>query len=934
MTKSLRYNAPSFVPNTDIIQATIAGSRKEAEPSDLHEFSVSHPENSTSFNIFEGSGTVFTQTCGASNPNYLNSMTSAFISYNLPSSGVCSNQSSQHIHTEFQHPIFSHGQSLMSMEHPLQAELVTQRQDQSSWELLDHQNWTPGSSAENENGFQGLNLTSAVIENPPIPELKETSSLKPCHLTRKSDDYFPEVNVDFVVTDKVTVQIRVEDCPVHLNDVEGINPGLSAGAKEFVPGTPHIQVSTSESHLNGAAPIFISRVLPSMLPDQEVVYPDICEPIFFPPCISEFDDFLPFDGMSWNSYSFPVKQERFIPPNKYQFKGLSDVPPAAKLNKSYPIDLLLAMRSLFGKPEDDMIDIFLKNPTIKGPQKICKYIEENLLIRQAVSKGEYPDRFPRTEGGGFKLTPLKFQKKRKKSKKKASTTTKAKVIPKKLPSPAKKYQLEKTSEHTIKPNPKEQIFTVERKALVGKKSFVKKFKSILNKITPENMKVMTSEVPCTGEKWSKEILQTAISLINANVIRNAAFASVYSEFSLRITGLFPEVDLFKKLILVTIKQTLNLQGEPNSEPKDSIFLSKRLKKLNITNFLGELYLKNLVEIDNIFKISRALFDSSSNEIPGFRKLSIECLVDLVKICGRKLQEEDGERLEKMMGSLSAMSHEKNITKRIRFLLDDLVELSNNKWVSLRSKKEIQPQRIDDLRAEFMATKPREIRNQHSHSPPKSNRNGKTPPKLKKSCTTGRLASKSKKIHEKERGLPKKQRPPSLSCSASSSGVIKSKMNYRMAARSAAEKRQTALKKQMLVKVEMVVKSMDTSKIENFSAKYPDWRTFLLQRLLRKWRLRPHRKAVREIIEALKVEAITASELHEAFRRHGITEEEFIKESNVSKMPKKQYRQSCSLSASEPSSSLEHSRFKEPTMTKVSGCEEKPIMLEISGGEEK
>ena len=125
--------------------------------------------------------------------------------------------------------------------------------------------------------------------------------------------------------------------------------------------------------------------------------------------------------------------------------------------------------------------------------------------------------------------------------------------------------------------------------------------------------------------------------------------------------------------------------------------------MNIANLMGELFLTDLMEIGEIFEVCRAFAEACSDGIPGFKELSFECLVVLVKICGGKLQEEDEETLGDMMAMLTSMSDDEKISKRIRFLLQDVVELNNNEWVSSRSKKEIRPQKIDEIRAEFIAT---------------------------------------------------------------------------------------------------------------------------------------------------------------------------------------------------------------------------------------
>lgn len=133
-----------------------------------------------------------------------------------------------------------------------------------------------------------------------------------------------------------------------------------------------------------------------------------------------------------------------------------------------------------------------------------------------------------------------------------------------------------------------------------------------------------------------------------------------------------------------------------------------------------------------------------------------------------------------------------------------------------------PQKIEDLRAKFMATRrPPKKASRYLHSSPKPSRIGKPPLKFKKSFPSRRPPLKPRKMSAKDRGLTKKLRSRPFSSSGSFSGAVKAKMNYRMATRSYAEKRQIAVKHQMLEKVETVVKSMDSSKMEIFAAHHPN-----------------------------------------------------------------------------------------------------------------
>jgi len=872
MIQGLRHNAPSFVPQSDIFSnATLGRSNKTGQSSYLLDSTTSsETRTSVSDNAYDNPGTIFTQTMPVA--NYLSSSSPSVRTHDHLTSHVGMRQ------MEVQYPTFSHRQSMMNGQHLFQPQTLIIPQSQNRFTVPPIYCQNNYHMVEPAKPAQAPIIQESTADDQRIliPSYQDDASTRPASET---EEYFPQVYVNFVVTDKVKAKIRVGP------DKELMTPeksGLSAVAKEFIPGTPLNSRFSSpvRSPLNGDAAPFS----PNTVQSQDVVYPGVFEsPVFFPRLMSEFDESLPYKGAQWDNFPASQQRERIVPPSRYKFTTMNDFPAPNQLNREYHSDMLLAMSPFFTKPTDDIIDLFLQNPSVKGAQKISSSVKENILIRLAVERGELPESF--SKESGYHLTPLITPKKRKKAKKKVPVPVKVIETKSRTPSPPPPpplplFELERTFEHTIIPSPHDMNTETDSP---DKETFTKKFKCILNKVTPENMQVLIEEVRGLGTKWSFEVLEAAVSLIHANVIRNAAFAPVYSEFSGLISDLFPSVELFTELMLELIKKTLNVEGDPALEPKDSIFLSGRMKKVNIVNLMGELFLTDLMEIGEVFEVCRAFAEACSEDIPGFKELSFECLVVLVKICGGKLQEEDEETLGDMMAMLTSMSDDENISKRIRFLLQDVVELNNNEWVSSRSKKEIRPQKIDEIRAEFIAT---QLPERAGNSP---KRRG-SPKKFHRNSGRRRLMKtkkKKKKIHNKLRGSPKRSNSTSCVFGGGSpkrsnpsspiygGGCTKSKMNYRMAARSAAEKRQSVLKEHILEKVECVVKAMDVGRIKQFAAENQDWRTFLLQRLLRKWRLRPYRKAVKKIIEALHIESIiTTSELHEAFRKCGMKEVEF------------------------------------------------------------
>jgi len=86
-------------------------------------------------------------------------------------------------------------------------------------------------------------------------------------------------------------------------------------------------------------------------------------------------------------------------------------------------------------------------------------------------------------------------------------------------------------------------------------------------------------------------------------------------------------------------------------------------------------------------------------------------------------------------------------------------------------------------------------------------------------------------------------------------------------------------------------------------------------------LKPYRKAVNKIIEVLSVEAISTTELHEAFRTCGIAEKEFFEDCNAGKVPEKSKKVSYRLSGSDQLLNLQPRLNLETVSQEILSCNE-------------
>lgn len=86
-------------------------------------------------------------------------------------------------------------------------------------------------------------------------------------------------------------------------------------------------------------------------------------------------------------------------------------------------------------------------------------------------------------------------------------------------------------------------------------------------------------------------------------------------------------------------------------------------------------------------------------------------------------------------------------------------------------------------------------------------------------------------------------------------------------------------------------------------------------------MKPYRKAVNKIIEVLSVEAISTTELHEAFRTCGIAKKEFFEDCTVGKVPEKSKKVSYQISDNDQLPNLQPRLNLEAVSQEILSCNE-------------
>lgn len=701
---------------------------------------------------------------------------------------------------------------------------------------------------------------------------------------------------------RVSALLNVTDPPIP-EFIPATTPttSLRAGAKEFVPGSwastpntpPKLETPETPSALNPSACAFVSRVTPKMVPDEEVAFPDGCAEIvttgdftfnyfqqaqaasFTPPSGYMLGTQFPsplsaqqqisnqLSGGGWVPFvpgqvmpAMVLANSRNIPPawlqNEYKKDKLEDMPEPSTLNKTFPIKFLLAMREFFRKPSNDQIEIFLSNPLLKSKtSSMDKRIEENLLIRIASPPHDNETRYP----SDAVPDPENWLP--------------AHARQQYTPRQRKKWQKKKSGAATAEAPPEPPKET----PLVEEAVFVKTLRTVLNKVTPENMEKMTEDLKKMGNPWSERFLELAVQHTHASVVTNCAFALVYASLlSNTLHDVLKDIDAFADRIVGQVRETLNLGGDPDKEPKSGLLLDASTKKVNSVALLSELYLTCLVGPEHIVSLMEDLLEAKSETVSRFRKVCLTCFVKLASITGNKLETEATpgitEAFAEAIRRIDEIKGAESLCGRMRFMVDDLFDLRKNEWASVRMAPEICPQKLDDNLKTYLQQHPEE-KKAIKKAKARRSAGGSTP---KSRPGTPRTPAKKKKKGSKT----PRSKPANSRNSEPRAHRKAGKMSYNMACRTPANKKAAEKKEQIREKIEELVKGMKCDAIVKFAADHSSWRTLLIQRLLRKWRLAPFRAAVKKIVEALQGPSgsITSVELAEGFRLCSISRDAF------------------------------------------------------------
>ena len=307
----------------------------------------------------------------------------------------------------------------------------------------------------------------------------------------------------------------------------------------------------------------------------------------------------------------------------------------------------------------------------------------------------------------------------------------AKVI---IPSPSLSQDVKlHTAENAWKPEVpgSKKTATDEETEEVVTKELLKKFRGYLNKITPQKYDVIEQKIR-ELKIDTEDRLKRVLDLVFDKAVDEPNFCIQYANLckylaTIKInkkdeqTGQDTTVE-FRRLLLTRcqtefekdVYEAIDIEGklkaiEECKDPEKKKFLEAeldedkrraRFKSLGNMKLVGELYrlhmLKGFIMLNCVHKLCNEIEDET-----------LECLCILLRTIGQQLENEMSAKtknpsdLENYFNRMKRIVAEKtpSVSSRVRFLLQDIIDMRDNGWQERNIHKDNKPKTIDQIHEE-------------------------------------------------------------------------------------------------------------------------------------------------------------------------------------------------------------------------------------------
>lgn len=285
------------------------------------------------------------------------------------------------------------------------------------------------------------------------------------------------------------------------------------------------------------------------------------------------------------------------------------------------------------------------------------------------------------------------------------------VVPASLPlqEPSKVHQ-QQTFQRWVPPQ-------INRSQYRDDEAVFRRVRGILNKLTPDKFEKLCHELLQVGIE-TKYILKGVILLVFEKALDEPKYSSMYAQLCLRLSEEAPNFDdpgktgnsTFRRLLLKQCEEEFNNRtkasqafdkkdGPLTPEEEEQRCTTKR-KVLGNIRFIGELAKYDMLHEAIVHKCIKQLLDKKKRATMADLSESMECLCYLMKTVGPKLDIPKAKPLmDQYFERIQQLLSRSDFPVRIRFMIEDVIDLRNAKWVPRKSANEVGPKLIQQIRQE-------------------------------------------------------------------------------------------------------------------------------------------------------------------------------------------------------------------------------------------
>ncbi|CAB3225463.1 unnamed protein product [Arctia plantaginis] len=251
----------------------------------------------------------------------------------------------------------------------------------------------------------------------------------------------------------------------------------------------------------------------------------------------------------------------------------------------------------------------------------------------------------------------------------------------------------------------------------------KKFRGILNKLTPQKFDTLLDRVKHL-EINNQKRLEGVIDLVFEKAIDEPNFSEAYAAMCNKLSVLKVPADNpttpdqcvnFRPLIItkcqnqfVTDKideQVLKLEKElaectdPAKKKEIALMIDEenrraRMRSVGNVRFIGELYKLKMLKPKIMDYCMKHLIEKLEEE-------KLECLCKLLTTIGKQVESEGSSQIDNIFKKMQEIVNDRKsnkISSRVRFMLQDVIELRKRKWVA-KTVIDSQPKMMDQIQKE-------------------------------------------------------------------------------------------------------------------------------------------------------------------------------------------------------------------------------------------